>query len=157
MRQITCAAMAALLAVVLGCSPRDRQETGSSLDSAAEGISNDVREGAEDVREEFRDYSYDRRDEFRREVDLRLQRLDEEIAELERTTKRGLDKVRDSAVVRIRGARAAVNRNLERFSSATERTWDEVKQNITAAVDSLDLAVRSQRPDARPMGGTGPS
>jgi len=157
MRRITCVGMAALLAVVLGCSPRDRQETGSSLDSAAEGISDDVREGAEDVREEFRDYGYDRRDEFRREVDLQLQRLDEEIAELERTTKRGLDKARDSAVVRIRGARTTVNRSLERFSSATESTWDEVKQNITAAVDSLDLAVRSQRPDAQPMGGTGPT
>jgi hypothetical protein len=161
MRQITCAAVAVLLGAALACSPRDREETARGADSVAVDVSDDVREdvreGAEDVREEFRDYSYDRRDEFRRDVDLRLQRLDDEIAELERTTKRGLDKARDSAIVHIRTARKSAARSLDRFGAATERNWDEVKSRINAAVDSLDLAVRAQRPDAKPMGGTGPS
>jgi hypothetical protein len=157
MRQITCAGIAVLMAALLGCSPRDRRETASSLDSAAVDVSQDVEAGAEEAREELGAYAYDRRDEFRRDVDMRLQQLDQEIAELERTTKRGLDKARDTAMVRIRGARQAVNRNLDRFGQATERTWEEVKSNISAAVDSLNLAVRSQRPDARPMGGTGPT
>ena len=156
MRQMICAAAVLLMAATLGCSPRDRRESASSLDSAATDISRDVEEGAEDAREEFREYSYDRRTEFRRDVDARLQRLDEEIAELERTTKRGVDKARDSAVVHIREARKAAARSLDRFGSATEATWDDVKRSISAAVDSLDFAVRGQRPDARPMGGTGP-
>jgi hypothetical protein len=157
MRQMICAAAVLLMAATLGCSPRDRRETASSLDTAATDISRDVEEGAEEVRDEFREYSYDRRAEFRRDVDARLQRLDEEIAELERSTKRGVDKARDSAVIHIRGARRAVARNLDRFGSATEGTWDDVKRSISAAVDSLNLAVRGQRPDARPMGGTGPN
>jgi hypothetical protein len=157
MRQIICVAAAALMVATLGCSPRDRQETASSLDSAAADVSEDVREGAEDVREEFGGYSYDRRDEFRRDVDQRLQQLDAEVAELDRTTKRGVDKARDSALVNLRAARKSVNRSLDRFAAATESNWDDVRRSITAAVDSLDLAVRAQRPDAKPMGGAGPS
>ena len=157
MRQIICAAAAVLMVTTLGCSPRDRREPASSLDSTAADVSQDVEESAEDAREEFREYAYDRRSEFRRGVDLKLQKLDNEIAELERSTKRGVDKARDSSVVRIRGARKAVSRSLDRFGTATESTWEEVKRDITAAVDSLDREVKTQRPDARPMGGTGPS
>ena len=157
MRQIICAVAAALMVTTLGCSPRDRRETASSLDSTTADVAQDVEESAEEARDEFRDYDFGRRSEFRREVDLKLQQLDKEIAELERTTKRGVDKARDSAVVRIRGARSAVSRSLDRFGNATERTWEDIKRNITAAVDSLDREVKTQRPDARPMGGTGPS
>jgi hypothetical protein len=157
MRQILCAVAAVLMAATLGCSPSDRRETAATLDTAATDVSRDVEEGAEEVREEFRDYSYDQRNDFRRDVDLRLQKLDQEIAELERTTKRGVDKAQDSAVVHIRAARESVKRNLDGFASATERNWDEVKRRISAAVDSLDSAVKAQRPDARPMGGTGPT
>lgn len=157
MRQIIGAAAAVLMVTTLGCNPRDRRETASSLDSTTADVAQEVEESANEAREEFRDYGYDRRSEFRRDVDLKLQKLDNEIAELERTTKRGVDKARDSAVVRIRGARSAVNRRLERFGTATANTWEEFKRDITAAVDSLDREVRTQRPDARPMGGVGPS
>lgn len=157
MRQMICAAAAVLIVTTLGCSPRDRRETASSLDSTAADVSQEVKESAEEAREEFRDYDYERRSEFRRDVDLKLEKLDQEIADLERTTKRGLDKARDSAVVNIRGARKAVSRSLARFGAATESTWEEVKRDITAAVDSLDREVKTQLPDARPMGGTGPS
>ena len=157
MRQMICAAAAVLIATTLGCSPRDRRETASSLDSTAADVSQDVKERADEARDEFREYGYDRRSEFRRDLDLKLKKLDEQIADLEQNTKRGLDKARDSAVVNIRGARKAVSRSLERFGAATENTWEEVKRQITTAVDSLDREVKTQLPDARPMGGTGPS
>jgi hypothetical protein len=157
MRQMICAAAAALIVTTLGCSPRDRRETASSLDSTAADVSQDVKQSPDEAREEFRSYGYDRRSEFRRDVDLKLKKLDEEIADLERTTKRGLDKARDSAVVNIRGARTAVSRNLDRLGAATESSWEQVKRDVTAAVDSLDREVKTQLPDARPMGGTGPN
>ena len=157
MRQMICAAAAVLVVTTLGCSPRDRRETASSLDSTAADVSQDVKQTTDEAREEFREYGYDRRSEFRRDVDLKLKKLDEQIADLERTTKRGLDKGRDSAVVNIRGARTAVSRSLDRLGAATESTWDEVKRNVTAGVDSLDREVKTQLPDARPMGGTGPN
>lgn len=157
MRQIMCAAAAVLMVSTLGCSPRDRRETASTLDSTAADIGRDVETGADEARDELKDFGYERRAEFRRDVDLQLQRLDQQISDLERSTKRGVDKARDSAVVHVQGARRAVARSLDRFGSATETTWEEVKHDITAAVDSLDREVKRLLPDARPMGGTGPS
>jgi F0F1-type ATP synthase membrane subunit b/b' len=157
MRQITYVAAAVLMTLALGCSPRDRRDTASTVDSAAADVSRETGEAAEDIREEVGDYSYERRDEFKRDLDQRLQRLDQEIAELERTTKKGVDKARDSAVVHIRAIRKSVNRSLDRLGAATASTWEEMQDGVSRAVDSLDLAVRDTRSDAKPMGGAGPS
>ena len=160
MRQITCAAAAVLMATAFACSPRDRQETASKVDSVAEDVRAETREGAEEIREEARearDYSYVERNEFRRDLDLQLKKLDEEIAGIERDTKRGVDHARDSAIVNVRAARRAVKRDLDRLGAATERNWDEVKRNLNESLSALDREVRRLLPDARPMGGTGPS
>jgi len=167
MRQLTYAAAAVMLVGALACSPRDRQETANRTESAADEVGNAAREGAAEVREgagevrdearEFRDYGYAQRNEFRRDIDLRLKNIDAEIAELERDTKRGLDKSRDSAIVDIRSARKEVSRHLSRLGSATERNWDDLKQAMNQSLATLQEAVRRERPDARPMGGTGPS
>src|SRR5687768_2150883 len=111
MRQITCAAAAVLMVTAFACSPRDRQETASKVDSVAENVRDEAREGAEEVREEARDYSYAERNEFRRDLDLQLKKLDEQIAGIQRDTKRGIDHARDSAIVNIRAARKAVSRD----------------------------------------------
>jgi hypothetical protein len=159
MRHTPYAAAAVLMAAALACSPRDRQETANRADSAAEDVRDAAREGADEVRDEARearDYAYAQRVELRRDIDLRLKGLDEQIAELERDTKRGVDKARDSAIVNIRTARKAVARDLDRLAAATESNWDEVKRSLNESVYSLQEAVRRQLPDAKPMGGTGP-
>lgn len=153
MRQITCAAAAVLMATAIACSPRDRQETASQVDSVAE----DVREETREVREEARNYSYAERNEFRRDLDLQLTKLDEQIAGIERDTKRGVDHARDSAVVNVRAARKAVSRDLERLGAAAESNWDDAKRNLNQSLSALDREVRRLLPDAKPMGGTGPS
>jgi len=160
MRQITCAAAAVLMATALACSPRDRRETASKVDSVAEDIREETREGAEEVREEAREareYSYAQRNEYRRDLDLQLKKLDEQIAGIERDTKRGLDQARDSAIVNMRAARKAVSRDLDRLGAAPESTWDEAKRNLNESLSALDREVHRLLPDARPMGGTGPS
>jgi hypothetical protein len=160
MRQITCAAAAVLMAAAFACSPRDRRETASKVDSVAEDVREETREGAEEVREEARearDYSYAQRNEFRRDVDLQLQKLDEQIAGIERDTKRGVDQARDSAIVNLRAARSEVSRRLDRLGAATESGWDEAKRNLNDSLSALDREVRRLLPDARPMGGAGPS
>lgn len=160
MRQITCAAAAVLMATAMACSPRDRQETASKVDSVAEDVREETRKGAEEVREEARearDYSYAERREFRRDFDLQLKKLDEQIAGIETDTKRGIDHARDSAIVNVRAMRRAVSRDLDRLDSTTERTWDETKGNLNESLSALDREVRKLLPDARPMGGTGPS
>jgi hypothetical protein len=160
MRQITCAAAAVLMATAFACSPRDRQETGNKVDSVAEDVREGTREGANEVREEARearDYSYAERSEFRRNLDLQLKKLDEQIAGIERDTKQGIDHARDSAIVNVRAARKAVSRDLNRLDATTERNWDETKRNVNESLSALDREVRRLLPDARPMGGTGPS
>jgi hypothetical protein len=160
MRQITCAAAAVLMATALACSPRDRQETANTVDSVAEDIREETREGAAEVREEAREareYTYAQRNEFRRDLDLQLKKLDEQVAGIERDTKRGIDQARDSAIVNVRAARKAVGRDLARLDATTERTWDETKRNLNESLSALDREVRRLLPDARPMGGTGPS
>jgi hypothetical protein len=156
-----------MLAGALACSPQDRQDTANRAESAADEVGDAAREGAAEVREganevgeearEFRDYGYAQRNEFRRDMDVRLKGIDAEIAELERDTKRGLDKTRDSAIVNIRSARKEVARHLDRLGSATENNWDDLKQALNQSLTTLQEAVRRERPDARPMGGTGPS
>jgi vacuolar-type H+-ATPase subunit H len=156
---MTYAAAAVLMGAALACSPRDRQETATRADSAAADVGDAAREGADEVRDEAREareYVYAQRNDFRRDIDLRLKGLDEQIAQLERDTKRGVDKARDSAIVNIRTARQAVDRDLARLASATESTWDEVKSSVNESVYALQEAVRRQLPDAKPMGGTGP-
>ncbi|HET6796351.1 MAG TPA: hypothetical protein VFH40_04250 [Gemmatimonadales bacterium] len=139
-------------------NPRDRRDTATATDSAVNDVSQDTRDAAQDVREDVAaDYTYARRDEFRQDVNERLQRLDQEIADLERTAKRDTDKARDSAVVHIRSARSSVARSLDRLAGATENTWDDIQAGVRRSVDSLELLVRAQRPDAKPMGGNGPS
>jgi hypothetical protein len=165
MRQTTCAAL--LMAAALACSPGDRQDTANRAEFAAEDVGDAAREGAAEVREgadelgeearDFRDYGYAQRNEFRSDLDLRLKRIEAEIAELERDTERGLDKARDSAIVDIRSARKQVTQDLNRLGSATENNWEDLKRAVNQSVASLQDAVRRQRPDARPMGGTGPS
>ncbi|MEO7137270.1 MAG: hypothetical protein ABI037_06120 [Gemmatimonadales bacterium] len=160
MRQITCAAAAVLMVAAFACSPRDRQETANNTDSVLEDIRDDTREGAKEVRDEareVRDYTFAERKDFRRDLDLKLKKLDEQITGLEADTKRGVDRARDSAVVKVRAARKAVSRDFSRLDAATDRTWDDTKRNVNESLSALDREVRRLLPDAKPMGGTGPS
>jgi gas vesicle protein len=180
MRPIACAAAALMFALAVACKDRDREDTASRIDTTAEEAEHDVREGAEqvektaeeagqDVREgaedadnaaedavdEIRGYSYERREEFRRDLRERLDRMDQELAELERGAGEAAGEARRDAVAAARDARRAIDRNLERLGTATESTWDELKRRVTESVDSADHAIRALRPDAKPMGGTG--
>ena len=160
MRQLTCAAAAVLMATALACSPRDRRETASKVDSVAEDVREETREGAAEVREEAREaraYTFAQRNDFRRDVDLQLKKLDEQIAGIERDTKRGVDHARDSLVVNMHAARKAVSRDLDRLGATTESTWDEAKRNLNESLSALDREVHRLLPDAKPMGGTGPN
>jgi hypothetical protein len=159
---MACAAVALMFAFTAACGDRDRWDTASRIDDAAEEAGQDVREGAEDVEsaaedavDDLRGYSYERRDEFRRDVDQRLDRMDEELAELERNTREGADQARQDAVAAARDARRAVDAHVERLGDATESNWDELKLRVSEALDSADRELRALRPDAKPMGGTG--
>jgi hypothetical protein len=180
MRPIACAAAALMFAFAVACKDRDRQDTASRIDTTAEEAEQDVREGAEqvenaaeeagqDVRkgaedadnaaedavDDVRGYSYERRDEFRRDLRERLDRMDQELTELDRSTREGADQARRNAVAAARDARRAIDRNVERLGEATESNWEELKLRVSESLDSAERQLRALRSDAKPMGGTG--
>jgi len=173
MRLMACAAAALMFAFTAACNDRDRQDTGTRIDNAAEEAGRDVREGAEDLEGAAEDaaedvgnaaedavndadaYSYERREEFRSDVRARLDRMDGELAEFERAGKAGAGEARRDAVAAARDARQAVDRNVERLDDATADNWSEVRLRVSESLDSAERALRALRPDAKPMGGTG--
>ncbi len=150
MRAMACTAAALMFAFTTACNDRDRQDTASRIDNAAEEAGQDVREGAEDVGDAAEDavddldgYSYERRDEFRRDVRQRLNRMDQELAEFERDAKAGGDSARLDAVAAARDARQAVDRDLERLGDATAANWDELRHRVSEALDSAHRELRA--------------
>jgi Xaa-Pro aminopeptidase len=62
-----------------------------------------------------------------------------------------------AAVAAARDARNVVERSLERIGGATRDNWEALREEIGDALSTAELRVRELRPDAKPMGGTGPS
>ena len=139
-------------------------ETGNAVDSAADdvgdaakGAGQDVKEAAKDVGDEFGATSYERRDEFRKEVDQRLAAMDKEIAELRQGINDNSTEAYRNSIAAVRDTRSTVAHDVDRLAGATEATWDDLKGKVWASLDSLDHQLRALRPDAKPMGGVGPS
>ena len=128
-------------------------DVGEAADSAGKG----VKEAARDVGDEFGATSYERRGEFRKEVDQRLAAMDKEIAGLREGINDNSTETYRKAVASVRETRRAVGQDVDRLAGATAATWDELRTKVWASLDSLDQELRALRPDAKPMGGTGPS
>lgn len=162
MRAMTCAAAALVMAFMLGCDDRERQDAAGRIDNAAEEAGDEMREGAEEVgdaaedaADDLGDYSYDRREEFRGDVRTRLDRLDSELAELEREIDEDATEAHKEAVAAAREARSAAQRSFDRLGDATASNWEQVKGEVREALEAAELRLRELRPDAKPMGGTG--
>jgi hypothetical protein len=139
-------------------------ETANAVDTAADNVGDaakdaghDVKEAAKDVGDEFGATSYERRDEFRKEVDQRLAAMDKEIADLRNGINSNSTEAYRDTVAAVRRARSAVGQDVNRLAAATAASWDEVRDKVWASLDSLDHELRALRPDAKPMGGVGPS
>ena len=50
-----------------------------------------------------------------------------------------------------------MGRDVDRLAGATAANWDELQNDVSKSLDSLDRQLRALRPDAKPMGGAGPS
>ena len=139
-------------------------ETGNAADNAADDVGdaakdagNGVKEAAKDVGDEFGATSYERRDEFDHEVDRRLAAMDKEIAELRKGINDNSTETYRNSVAATRETRRTVGEDVDRLDGATAATWDDLKGKVLASLDSLDHQLRALRPDAKPMGGAGPS
>jgi hypothetical protein len=124
---------------------------------AANDAGHDVKEAARDVGDDFGATSYERRDEFQHEVDRRLDAMDKEIADLRKGINDNSTEEYRNALSSVRVTRRRVGEDVDRLAGATAATWDELKGKAWASLDSLDHQLQALRPDAKPMGGTGPS
>jgi hypothetical protein len=180
----TYALVAAALAVALtaGCKDRDRGDTGSRVDAAADSAGAEVREGARDVgdavdtaadkvgdaasdvgnatedaaRQATGSWTWDRRDEYRREAKARLEGLDRQLADARKSVNHDPSEAYTSAVAAARDTRREVGAHLERLDRATAANRTELRDEFRASIDSLDRQLHSLQPDAHPMGGAGP-
>ena len=139
-------------------------ETGNAVEDAADDVGDaaekaghEVKEAAKDVGDEVGATSYERRDEFRREVDERLAAMDKEIVELRKGVNDDATEAYRNSVAAARDARRTVGQDVDRLAGATAANWDELKDKAWASLNALDQQLRALRPDAKPMGGTGPS
>jgi gas vesicle protein len=133
------------------------EEAANDVGDAAKDAGDEAKEAVRDVGDEFGATSYERRDEFSHEVDQRLAAMDKEIADLRKGVNDNSTEAYRNALSSVRETRRTVGQDVDRLAGATADNWDELKGKVWASLDSLDHQLRALRPDARPMGGTGPS
>ncbi len=102
-------------------------------------------------------YSYERRDAFRKDVDHQLAAMDKELAGLRQGVNKDASETYTSAVAAAEKTRKAVGTDIDRLAGATAATWDDIQGDVRASLDSLNRQLQALRPDAKPMGGAGPS
>ena len=165
----------ALALTAAGCKDRDHSDadeqaqatadrTADKVDSAADDVGdaakdagNDVKEAVNDAGDKIDATSYERRDEFRKEVDSELAALDKQLADLKKNVNHDATEAYRTGVAEARETRQQVGADVDRLSAATAAIWDELKTRVRVSLDSLDRQVRALQPDAKPMGGAGPS
>ena len=186
MRTVALVGAALVLALTTGCKDRDRgdagdrveatgeragdeiqegaDQTGNAVEDAADDVGDaakeagaEVKEAAKDVGDEVGVTSYERRDEFRRDVNERLAAMDKEIAELRKGVNDNATEAYRASVTALGETRRSVGADVDRLTGATAANWDDLRAKARASLEELDRQLRALRPDAKPMGGTGPS
>ncbi len=145
MRKVALSAAGFFLAATLGCGDRARTDLGSTVDTAAvQNIAPAQETG--DAAEAPRSYGFEDRKEFAQSVQQRLADLDRQAEELTNQAKSAGGSVSDRALANIRSARRAAERTLGRIDAATADNWDEVRQRVDRAVESLAATVERAYP-----------
>ena len=136
-------------------------DVGNAADTAADKVGDaarDVGNATEDAaRRVTGTWTYERREEYRQEARTRLDALDQKLAEARKSVNADASEAYTKAVAAARDTRTAVGRDLDRLGKATAADWNEVRDDVQASLDSLDRQVKALQPDAKPMGGAGPS
>lgn len=131
------------------------KDAGDKVGDAADDAGNAVEKAADKTG--VSSYSYERRNAFREDVDERLAAMDKELAGLGQGINENAADSHTKAVVAARETRKAVGRDVDRLAGATAANWDQLQNTVRKSLSLLDRQLRALRPDAKPMGGTGPS
>src|SRR4051812_31739253 len=131
------------------------KDAGDMAKDAAKGAANTVEKAADALG--ISSYSYERRDAFRNDVDHQLAEMDKELAGLRQGVNSKAPETYTQSVAAAEETRKAVGNQVSRLAGATPATWDQIQGDVRASLDSLNRQLQALRPDAKPMGGAGPS
>jgi hypothetical protein len=131
------------------------KDAGDLAKDAAKGAANTVEKAADAIG--ISTYSYERRDAFRNDVDHQLAEMDKELAGLRQGVNSKAPETYTQSVAAAEETRKAVGNQVSRLAGATPATWDQIQGDVRASLDSLNRQLQALRPDAKPMGGAGPS
>jgi len=131
------------------------KDAGDKAKDAADGAAGTVEKAADALG--ISSYSYERRDAFRKDVDHQLAAMDKELAGLRQGANSKATETYNQAVAAAEETRKAVGTQVDRLAGATPATWDQIQGDVRASLDSLNRQLQGLRPDAKPMGGVGPS
>jgi uncharacterized membrane protein YccC len=155
-------AAAVLLIGTTACSDRRNDaddaadRVGEATEEAARDVREEAREAGDEIKEAGRDlraYTYAQRDDFRTEVRRQIAEVDDEVAELGRDTRGAAGTLSADANSRIKDARAALDRELNRVDDAAEDDWNDVRDGVERSLTELRQTLADIRGSAGPMGG----
>jgi hypothetical protein len=143
MRQLALAAVALLLLANAGCK-RKNNEVGGVRDTMPPAEVATTPEPEPAVAPA--DYTFDQRQQFIESVRQQLAGIDAEIDQLASEAKSKGGAVSDRALARVRAARQALNRDLQRVQAATAANWEQVRGNVTRSVENLEETIGAAQP-----------
>ena len=144
MRRLSCAGLALLLAVTLGCRKKQTDDIGGVGDTTSAAAV--PAPAVPDTAPAVRDLGLDRRQEFAQSIRQQLAGIDQQIKELADQAKSRGGAVSDRALANVRASRRAVNRSLQRIDAATAANWEQVKQAVYQSVDNLTESIEGAQP-----------
>jgi hypothetical protein len=142
MRHLTSALVVVMVTALLGCGDRKSSETGGVTDTSITVTTPPVT----DAPVEARDFSFEERQDFAESIRTQLTELDGQIQQLAAEAKSKGGAVSDRALERIRVARKAADRNLNRIANATADNWERIKQSTNQSVEAVAEAVEGAMP-----------
>ncbi len=147
MRRFTFAAAIIVLIVSLGCRKQRTNDTGGVSDTATPPAATvEPAPAAADTASAPPEFTFDQRQNFTQSIRQQLTEIDRQIKELSAQAKSRGGAVSDRALTNIRAARRAVDRDLGRVNTATAANWEQVRQGVTQAVESLNEAIEVAQP-----------
>jgi hypothetical protein len=144
MRPLAFTSLMLMLAASLGCRRQQSSDTGG-IDTT-ESVAAAPDPAVTDTATTVGDFSFEQREDFTRSIRQQLSDLDREIGSLASQAKSKGGAVSDRALANIRASRQAVDRSLTRIDAATSANWEQAKQGVNQAVESLSESIEAAQP-----------
>ena len=145
MRLLASIALMLLLPLSLGCRKQQQSDETGGVDTTQD-LSAAPAPVVTDTATTVGDFGFDQRQEFAGSIRQQLSDLDRQISELASQAKSRGGAVSDRALTNIRASRRAVDRSLGRVEAATNANWEQVREGVNRAVESLSESIEAAQP-----------